>query len=75
MSNCFDGSGELGLPGGVVTQHGVEGGDHFRVPSLLMRFRALATVREWKERLEHQALSRPSHRGSYGLPVATGAVS
>jgi hypothetical protein len=26
-----------------------------RVPSLLMRARALATVREWKKRLEHQA--------------------
>ena len=44
-------------------------------PSLLMRARALATVREWKKRLEHQAHSRPCHRGGYGLPVATGAVS
>jgi hypothetical protein len=30
---------------------------------LLMRARALATVREWKKRLEHQAHSRPCHRG------------
>src|SRR5829696_4021941 len=48
---------------------------HPRVPSLLMRARALATVREWKKRLEHQAHSRPCHRGGYGLPVVTGAVS
>src|SRR5215207_9493122 len=48
---------------------------HTRVPSLLMRARALATVREWKKRLEHQAHSRPCHRGGYGLPVVTGAVS
>src|SRR5215204_4197261 len=48
---------------------------HPLVPSLLMRARALATVREWKKRLEHQAHSRPCHRGGYGLPVATGAVS
>src|SRR5215204_3659381 len=48
---------------------------HPLVPSLLMRARALATVREWKKRLEHQAHSRPCRRGGYGLPVATGAVS
>src|SRR5215211_3483019 len=48
---------------------------HPRVPSLLMRAWALATVREWKKRLEHQAHSRSCHRGGYGLPVATGAVS
>src|SRR5215208_2680857 len=48
---------------------------HPRVPPLLMRARALATVREWKKRLEHQAHSRPCHRGGYGLPVATGTVS
>lgn len=48
---------------------------HPRVPSLLMRARALATVREWKKRLEHQAHSRPCHRGGYGLPAAMGAVS
>jgi hypothetical protein len=27
---------------------------HLRIPSLLMRARALATVRAWKKRLEHQ---------------------
>src|SRR5215216_6240117 len=48
---------------------------HPLVPSLLMRARALETVREWKKRLEHQAHSRPCRRGGYGLPVATGAVS
>ena len=49
--------------------------NHLRVPSLLMRARALATVREWKKRPEHQAHSRSVNRGGYGLPVATGAVS
>jgi hypothetical protein len=48
---------------------------HPRVPSLLMRARALATVREWKKRLEHQAHSRPVNQGGHGLPVVTGAVS
>jgi hypothetical protein len=48
---------------------------HLRAPSLLMRARALATVREWKKRLEHQAHSRFKSRGGCGLPVATGAVS
>jgi hypothetical protein len=48
---------------------------HPRVPSLLMRARALATVREWKKRLEHQAHSGRCHRGGYGFPAATGAVS
>src|SRR3954454_13103720 len=28
MSNCTGGSGGLGLPGGAVAQHGVQGGDH-----------------------------------------------
>jgi hypothetical protein len=42
---------------------------------LLMRVSALATVREWKKRLEHQAHSRFKRRGGCGLPVATGAVS
>jgi hypothetical protein len=42
---------------------------------LLMRARALATVRVWKKRLEHQAHVRSAIRGGYGLPVATGAVS
>src|SRR5262249_42413069 len=31
---------------------------HLRIPSLLMRARALATVRVWKKRPEHQAHSR-----------------
>jgi len=35
----------------------------------------LATVREWKKRLEHQAHSRSKSRGGCGLPVATGALS
>ena len=48
---------------------------HLRAPSLLMRVSALATVREWKKRLEHQAHSRFKSRGGCGLPVATGAVS
>jgi transposase-like protein len=34
---------------------------------------AMATVREWKKRLEHQAHSRSKSRGG-GLTVATGAV-
>jgi hypothetical protein len=46
---------------------------HLRIPSLLMRARALATVRVWKKRLEHQAHSRSDIRGGCGLPVATGA--
>src|SRR5262249_61675171 len=46
---------------------------HLRIPSLLMRARALATVRAWKKRLEHQAHSRFDIRGACGLPVATGA--
>jgi len=48
---------------------------HLRAPALLMRARALATVREWKKRLEHQAHSRSKGRSGCGLPVATGAVS
>jgi hypothetical protein len=48
---------------------------HLRAPALLMRAHALATVREWKKRLEHQAHSRFKSRGGCGLPVATGAVS
>src|SRR6516164_3217619 len=46
---------------------------HLRIPSLLMRARALATVRVWKKRPEHQAHSRSDIRGACGLPVATGA--
>ncbi len=48
---------------------------HLRIPSLLMRARALATVRVWKKRLEHQAHSRSDIRGGCGLPVATRAES
>ena len=48
---------------------------HLRIPSLLMRARAQATVRVWKNRLEHQAHSRSNFRGACGLPVATGAGS
>ena len=44
---------------------------HLRIPSLLMRARALATVRVWKKRLEHQAHSRSDIRGGCGLPVTT----
>src|SRR5262249_24074273 len=39
---------------------------HLRIPSLLMRARALATVRVWKKRLEHQAHSRFDIRGACG---------
>ena len=48
---------------------------HLRAPSLLMRALALATVREWKKRLEHQAHSRFIGRGGCGLPVETGAMA
>ena len=48
---------------------------HLRAPSLLMRARALATVREWKKRSEHLAHSRSLNRGGCGLPIATGAMS
>ena len=47
---------------------------HLRIPSLLMRARAQATVRVWKKRLEHQAHSRCDIRGGCGLPVMTGAI-
>src|SRR5262245_20318334 len=46
-------------------------------PSRLCRYspkrttRALATVRVWKKRLEHQAHSRSHIRGGCGLPVTT----
>ena len=46
---------------------------HLRIPSLLMRARAQATVRVWKKRLELQAHSRFGIRDGCGLPVATGA--
>jgi putative ABC transport system substrate-binding protein len=48
---------------------------HLHIPSLLMRARALATVRVWKRRPEHQAHSRFDIRGGCGLPVATRAES
>src|SRR5258705_492859 len=46
---------------------------HLRIPSLLMRARAQATVRVWKKRLERQAHSRSNFRDACGLPVATRA--
>jgi len=49
--------------------------EHLRIPSLLMRARALATVRVWKKRLERQAHSRFKIRSACGLPVATGRRS
>jgi hypothetical protein len=48
---------------------------HLRIPSLLMRARAQATVRIWKKRLEHQAHARCDIRGGCGLPVAAGIAS
>ena len=44
---------------------------HLRIPSLLMRARAQATVRVWKNRREHQAHSRSNFRDGCGLPVVT----
>src|SRR5262245_42454200 len=48
---------------------------HLRIPSLLMRAHAQATVRVWKKRLEHQAHSRRDIRGGCGLPVMMRAIS
>ena len=48
---------------------------HLRTPSLLMRARALATVRVWKRWLEHQAHSRSDSLDAHGLPAMTGAGS
>jgi len=48
---------------------------HLRIPSLLMRARAQATVRVCKKRLEHQAHSRCDIRDGCGLPVAAGIAS
>ena len=48
---------------------------HLRAPSFVMRAGALATVREWKKRLERQAHSRSIGRGGCGLPVETGAMA
>jgi hypothetical protein len=44
---------------------------HLRIPFLLMRARAQATVRVWKKRPELQAHSRFGIRNGCGLPVAT----
>ena len=49
--------------------------EHLRIPSLLMRARAQATVRVWKIRLELQAHWRIGIQGGCGLPVATGRRS
>ena len=46
-----------------------------RIPYLLMRARALATVRAWKRRPEHQAHSRSDIRGGSGLAAETGSGS
>ena len=48
---------------------------HLRIPFLLIRARAQATVRVWKKRPELQAHSRIRIRDACGLPVATGAMS
>jgi hypothetical protein len=48
---------------------------HLRIPFLLMRARARATVRVWKKRPELQAHSRIGVRNGRGLPVATGVRS
>jgi hypothetical protein len=48
---------------------------HLRTPSLLMRARALATVRVWKRRLEHQAHSRSDSQNAFGLPAVAGTGS
>ncbi len=48
---------------------------HLRIPFLLMRARARATVRVWKKRPELQAHSRIRVRNACGLPAATGVRS
>src|SRR5262249_17957180 len=45
---------------------------HLRIPSLLMRARALATVRAWKKRLEHQAHSRLTSEAPAGFQSRRG---
>ena len=45
---------------------------HLRTPSLLMRARALATVRVWKIWLERQAHPRSDSRDAHGLPAMAG---
>jgi hypothetical protein len=47
---------------------------HLRAPSLLMRARALATVRVWKIWLEHRARPRSDSQDAHGLPVMAGPV-
>src|SRR6516165_3371068 len=47
---------------------------HLRTPSLLMRARALATVRVWKIWLERQAHPRSDSQDAHGLPVMAGPV-
>src|SRR5262252_7993507 len=48
---------------------------HLRTPSLLMRARALATVRVWKIWLERQAHPRSNSQDAHGLPAMAGAGS
>ena len=48
---------------------------HLRIPSLLMRARAQATVRVWKKRLELQAHSRFRIRNACGLAVVTSPLT
>jgi hypothetical protein len=45
---------------------------HLRTPSLLMRARALATVRVWKIWLERRARPRSDSQDAHGLPVRRG---
>src|SRR5215471_12731949 len=47
---------------------------HLRTPSLLMRARALATVRVWKIWLERRARPRSDSQDAHGLPVMAGPV-
>src|SRR5262249_55929489 len=47
---------------------------HLRTPSLLMRARALATVRVWKIWLERRARPRSDSQDAHGLPVIAGPV-
>jgi hypothetical protein len=49
--------------------------EHLRIPSLLMRARAQATVRVWKKRPELQAHCRMGIQSAYALPAAAGRQS
>jgi hypothetical protein len=49
--------------------------EHLRIPSLLMRARAQATVRVWKMRPELHAHWRTTVQNGCGLPIATGRWS